>query len=136
MLLRHRLLYVFLLIAIVVAPSAFSLVMYHVTKNPLFRPLGVTERALRDFGIHMDGLEIVALVDWAPAPGATLTREQLTKALRDSFVAKGVDVHVRFEPGRSYTQVSYLVGSSKIGPFPLSEAARGVTAAVEAYRMH
>lgn len=132
---RNSFAYLMLIIAVLVMPSAMSLTWYHFTKNPNFRPLGVTREALRAYtGSHGEGTILVAQVIWTD-PDSDRGQDGLARALVNAFAAKGVDLEVEFLPGTGTTRVSYVIGTSVIGPYPASRAAQGISAAVDAYRM-
>lgn len=131
---QRNLLYLAAIIAAVVLPSAVALSWFHVTQNPNLRPLGLTREALRAYtGGYGDGAAIVARVTGADPSGDN--REALTRALINAFGAKGVDLEVKFLPGTGPPMVSYVIGTSVVGPYPATRAAEGIGAAVEAYRM-
>lgn len=79
---------------------------------------------------------ITARVFWPgglPAPGA---QDDISRALGRAFADRGARAIVLFETaadGRA--RILYEVGSSRIGPFPVSAAARGVRTAVEAAQL-
>jgi hypothetical protein len=134
---RRNLTYVLAISTLLVLPTAFSLTYHEITGNPNLRPLGLTEASLRNFESGASGgVSIVAHVDWVPPRTGGYSRDRLDRAITQAFRAKGVEVTVRFEPGEDATRVSYLVGESTIGPFPTARAGEGISAAVEAYRMH
>ncbi|MBV7379701.1 hypothetical protein [Maritimibacter dapengensis] len=136
---RFSLVYVIGLIALIVLPTAVTLAVYHVTKDPNWRPLGVTEESLaahaRQSG-RSEGVQIVAQVEWVGPVAARMSRRQFERSLTNAFRAKGVDVYVFFTSGIETTQVTYVVGYSRIGPFPVHRASQGVRAAVDAYHMY
>jgi hypothetical protein len=133
---RRSFSYLLVIITVVVLPSAVSLGWYQVSKDPNLRPLGITEQALRAHRGDGEGLEIVAVVDWVPPRTGNQTQAQLAIALSRAFRSKGVDVRVVFRKGEDATRVSYIVGKSTLGPFPISQASGGVAAAVQAFNMH
>ncbi len=133
---RRSFAYLSLIVLVVVLPTAIALAWYQVSRDPNLRPLGITEQALRAYNGQGEGLEIVAVVDWVPPHTGNFTRAQLQTALDQSFRAKGVEVRVEFRDGRGETQITYLVGRTMLGPFPTARSSEGVSAAVEAYKMH
>ena len=132
---RRSLSYVFLIITVIVSPTAIALGWYQYTRDPTVRPLGITRDALRQFGVFGTGGEIVAYVDWPPGAGQT-ARKRLADNLRMSFASKGVDVRLVFREAGGPVRVTYVIGNSVLGPYSSARAAEGVGAAVEAYRMH
>ncbi len=133
----HRsLAYVMLIIVIVVLPTVAALGWYQVTRDPYFRPLGITREALRAYGVPGVGAEVVAYIDWPAAHAGHAARKQLAEDLAASFASKGVDVQLVFRDGTGSTRITYAIGNSVIGPYSTARAAEGVAAAVEAYRMN
>jgi hypothetical protein len=134
---RRTFSYISGIIALLVAPSMVSLIVYHITHNPSLRPFAVTEQSLRAFlNGQTRAVRIVAHVDWVPPRTGGYTQAKLTRALGNAFRAKGVEVDVKFRPGDEVTRISYEVGESTIGPYPATRAAEGISAAVEAYHMY
>lgn len=134
---QHRNLgFLVLIILVVVAPTAASLSWYHISKNPNLRPLGITKQALTSYNGGGEGIEIVAVVEWTPPRAGTYTPAHLSRALTDSFAAKGVDVRIEFHPGQDGTRITYKIGTTVLGPYTTARASEGIAAAVEAYKMH
>lgn len=135
---RRNIIYFLGIIALLVMPTAMSLGYYYVTKDPNLRPLGVTAEALTSYARgRMDGqVHIVAQIEWVPGDAGGYSQRSFEKAITNAFKAKGVEVFVFFHPGVDRTRITYRVGPSEIGPYPASQAASGITAAVDAYRMH
>ncbi len=133
---RRSLVYVMLIIAVVVMPTAVALGWYQFTRDPNFRPLGITREALRDYGVPGAGVDLIAYVDWPTAKAGHPARLKLGNDLTNSFASKGVEARIVFRDASGSPQITYVIGKSVIGPFPASRAAEGIAAAVEAYRMH
>jgi hypothetical protein len=114
--------------ALIVLPAALSLSAYFITKNPNFRPLGITIDKLAEAGLISDS---------GDKSVTHASKGEYTKALESTFDILGTEVRVKFRtvPNTSDVSVTYLVGQSKIGPYPISQAANGVKAAVRAERM-
>ncbi|MEC7762711.1 MAG: hypothetical protein VX874_12470 [Pseudomonadota bacterium] len=135
---RRNFFYVLVVIALLVTPTAASLGFYVITQDPNLRPLGVTQEALSAYARgRIDGqVHVVAQIEWVPGNTAGYSQRAFEMALENAFRAKGVEVFVFFHDGVDRTRVNFRVGRSTIGPFSPAQAARGVTAAVDAYRMH
>jgi len=133
---RTSLAYLAIIVVVVVLPTAISLGWYHISKDPNLRPLGITEQALRKHEGGSKGLEIVALVEWVQPRTARQTQAQLELALTRAFQAKGAEVRVVFREGRDVTRITYIVGTSSLGPFPIARASEGVESAVQAFHMY
>lgn len=134
---RGNVVYLLGLIVLTVLPTLLTVVYQRLSHDPSFRPLDLTEDALRGRpGARGERIEIVARVDWAPGRVGGLTPDGFEDALSEAFRAKGVRARVTFQPGQAVTRVSYQIGPSTIGPFPAARAADGISAAVEAFRMY
>lgn len=133
---RHSIAYLLLIITVLALPSVASLTWYHISRDPNLRPLGITEQALKAHRGGGEGVEIVALVDWAPPRTGDFSRSQLAITLQRAFEAKGVEVRVVFREGAGVTRVTYRVGRTVLGPYSTGRASEGIAAAVEAYHMH
>lgn len=138
---RLNLFYILGLIALIVLPTAITLGLHHYSRDPNLRPFAVTQQSLAAYERATgtgSGVEIVARVEWDGAT-AEVSQRHMRRAITDAFRSKGVEVHVAFVTGGSggnATRVTYVVGHSRIGPYPAHRAAEGVSAAVDAYRMH
>lgn len=129
--------YFAVVLAVILAPTAISLGWYQLSKNPNLRPLGITRESLMSYASgFIGGHEIVATVAWVPPKSSRYSKARLKDAITNAFGAKGVDVRVVFREGKGRTLVTYTVGKSTIGPYPTSRAAEGISAAIEAMRMH
>ncbi|AJE45010.1 hypothetical protein [Celeribacter indicus] len=129
---------IILLIAVfLVTPALLALAMYVVTKNPSLRPLGITLERLVEAGLMEDRSLIVVQVDIGSKAPAVHTRDDYATAIETAFARLDAEARVRFRtvPEDRSVSVTYLVGESRIGPFPMSRAAEGVLAAVQAERL-
>ena len=135
--LQRSVTHLMIVILLVVAPTAGALTYYYLTKNPTVRPLGITRESIDAFERGGGAVfEIVARVAYDPRHSSGYSQAQLHKTLSNAFRAKGVHVNVRFErTGAAGTWITYVIGPSTVGPYPLSEASDGINKAVEAYRM-
>ncbi|WP_421702352.1 hypothetical protein [Aliiroseovarius sp.] len=134
---QRSVMHLLIVILLVVAPTAGALTYYWFTKNPHVRPLGITRESLDAF--ERGGgpvFEIVAHISYDPRYSDGKSQAEMHRAFSNAFRAKGVHVNVKFaRTGGSGTWVTYVIGPSTIGPYPLSEASSGINKAVEAYRM-
>jgi len=133
---KRNLGYLAVVILAVIAPTLVSLGWYQLSKNPSLRPLGITKQALSAYNGGLDGVELVAYVDWVPPRTGNFTKAQLTRDLTTSFAAKGAEARIVFRDGVGTTRITYVIGQSRLGPYTIARAAEGIVAAVEAYRMH
>lgn len=133
---RQSLFYVSLIFLIVVLPTAIALGWYEVTRDPNLRPLGITREALRDYGVPGAGVDLIAYIDWPAEKTGHPARQKLATDLAASFAAKGVEARLVFRSSNGSAQVTYVIGKSVIGPYPANQAAEGIEAAIDAYRMY
>jgi hypothetical protein len=126
-----------LVAAFIVLPAVLSLSAYFITKNPNLRPLGITLDSLTEAGLIESSGEIIAVISVGDRSSKSVSKKDYTKALESTFDILGSDVEVKFRtvPNKSDITVTYLVGLSRIGPYPISQAASGVKAAVRAERL-
>lgn len=126
-----------LVAAFIVLPAVLSLSAFFITKNPNLRPLGVTIDKLAEAGLIADSGEIIAVVSIGDRSQNPASKSDYKKALKSTFDILNSNVRVKFRkvPNSSDVTVTYLVGLSRIGPYPISQAAKGVKAAVRAERM-
>lgn len=122
-------------ITLIAAPTAISSIYFFLTKDPTFQPLAITEEAL-DKLQGENRLRIVTEVRWGA--DSTGDRRALEEALTNSFAVFRAETrfrHVRDARAQGVS-VTYHVGPSEIGPYPLEQAASGVRAAATAYRVY
>ncbi|PTQ70129.1 hypothetical protein [Celeribacter persicus] len=126
-----------LITVFIVTPAILALTAYFITQNPSLRPLGITVERLTEAGQLENKSLIIAVVDIGAETKATTTKDQYRTALETAFARMEAEVQVKFRsiPGSSGVNVTYLVGESRIGPFPIARAAAGVAAATQAERM-
>lgn len=137
---KRPVLWIIGLIGVIAFPMIAALTYFQISQDPSLRPLGVTQEAERAYvrGASGEGrpLEITIRVHWAPGHTGGHTHLSLREAFHKSFESKGITaVDVRFLTGRDRTTVTYVIGSSTIGPVPVEQAAQGVNAAVDAFHM-
>lgn len=133
---RRSLAYVLLIVSVAILPSAAMLGWYQVTQNPNLRPFGITREALRAYGDPESGVDLVVFIDWPETTARDTARRHLAGDIASSFTSKGVEARFVFRDRGSAPLVTYVIGKSVIGPYPARQASRGITAAVQAYRMH
>lgn len=128
------------LIVVICFPMAAALGLYVVSDDPAMRPLGITQEAERAFATgrpeDLRPLVIAVSVAWVDGQAEGHTRTSLRRALVKAFEAKGVEqVTISFAPGAGRTMITYDVLESVVGPYPVSTAAQGINAAVQALDM-
>jgi len=126
-----------LLILLVAGPTAMALLYYHITKDPTLRPLGITIEELVRTGNSGNPGTVIADVTWSPSPETKTTQKQVSRAIVNAFGAHGVEAHVIFHDADTAGRitVTYRVGANRYGPYPLSRAVQGISAAVSAHKM-
>ncbi|SFJ55250.1 hypothetical protein [Celeribacter neptunius] len=125
-----------LITVFIVTPAVLALTAYFITKNPSLRPLGITVDRLSEAGqLENNGL-IIAVVDIGSESRKASSKTQYEAAIEKAFNQLNAEVRVKFRtiPG-SNVNVTYLVGESRIGPFPASRASEGILPAIEAEKM-
>lgn len=133
---RLNIAYMVAVVGAIALPTVFSLTYYQITKDPRFKPLGVTKETLRTFeGNDASDQSIKAIVDWNPGETGGFTQYELAEAIYKAFESHGVEVQVLVRKDARHTLVTYVVGKSQIGPYPTSRAAEGITPAIEALHM-
>ncbi|MCA0041978.1 hypothetical protein [Celeribacter litoreus] len=126
-----------LLTIFIVTPAVMSLIAYLITGNPSLRPLGITFERLIEAGQINDKSAIIALVEIGTEAESASPQSEYKAALEITFSRLETDVQVQFRTikGSRAVNITYIVGESRIGPFPANRAAEGVIAATEAARM-
>ncbi|PZX06045.1 hypothetical protein [Celeribacter halophilus] len=128
---------IILITVFIVTPAVLMLVAYLITGNPSLRPLAITLERLIEAGQIEDKSLIVALVEIGGKARTASTEATYQTALETAFSRLNAEVQVKFRhsPESSEVRITYLVGESRIGPFPEARAAEGVLAATEAAHM-
>lgn len=126
-----------LIAACIVLPAMAALAAYFITKNPHFRPLGVTIQKLADAGLIDETGEIIAVITIGDQAPKRISNQDYADALRLPFERYNSEVRVKFRstPQSSAVTVTYMVGRNKIGPYSFSDAASGIKTAVHAERL-
>ena len=133
---RGHVSYILVIILVLIAPTLISLGYYVVTRNPALRPLAVTQASLSSYeaGLGLGG-HVVARIEWVEEDNMGFSRRQIERLVTRAFEAKGIEVDVLVVPGVEETSITYLVGASRMGPYPVIHAAAGVSAAAAAFHM-
>ncbi|MGH1369776.1 MAG: hypothetical protein ACRBCL_14275 [Maritimibacter sp.] len=130
---KRSIAYMVAVVGAIALPTIFSLTYYEITHDPRFKPLGVTKETLRSFdGNDGETPGITALLDWNDDESGGFTTIELASIIYKSFEARGVEVQVVLRKNAKHTRITYVVGKSRIGPYPTSRAGDGITAAVDA----
>jgi len=131
---RHPLVTVMFAVLALIAPTAAALMWYNFTGDPTFRPLSVTiERLVAFEADRGSGGAVVARVSLPP--DSRLSEDVLLADLRRGFAATGAQAIIRVERAPGPPSVMFEVGVSRIGPYPLANAAIGLRTASDAWRM-
>ncbi|WP_123793675.1 hypothetical protein [Pacificibacter maritimus] len=122
---------------LIILPAVIALSAYFITKNPHFRPLGITYEKLAEAGLIATSGEIVALISIGSQVKSNTQKNDIRNALNVAFDRYNAKVRVKFRdtPSDNTVSVTYIVGRSQIGPYPFSQAAKGIKASVRAERM-
>lgn len=128
---------ILLITVFIVTPAILALGAYFVTKNPSLRPLGITVERLTEAGQIENKSLIVAVIDIGTETKDPTSKQTYKQAIETAFDRLETEASVKFRsiPGSSQTTITYIVGESRIGPFPVSRAAEGILAAAQAERM-
>lgn len=128
---------VYLVGSLVILPAVFALAAYQITRNPALRPLGITIEKMVEAGQIKDRSLIIAEITFGTEAKTQTSLAQYREAMSNSFAMFQTEAHVRFREveGRSDIQVRYIVGGSTIGPYPISQAAKGIKPAVAAEKL-
>ncbi|MCI2394780.1 hypothetical protein [Aliiroseovarius sediminis] len=124
----------FVIIAVIMLPTALSLAWYHYSQDPTLRPLGITQEAIeRETPIRRP--EVIAQLHWDRAVEGQ-SSDRFAQLLVQAFDIKNIalQVVVTDTPDEG-SSVLYQVGASRIGPFDKANAVKGVNAAIQAYHM-
>ncbi|WP_417250180.1 hypothetical protein [Celeribacter sp.] len=123
--------------ALVITPAIVSLTAYYVTRNPSLRPLAITLEKLIAAGQIKDRNLIIAEITFGTEAQTNMSLADHEAALAKAFDTFQTKVQVRFRsrPRSNQITIVYKVGNSIIGPYPITRAAEGIRAAVEAERM-
>ncbi|GHF01730.1 hypothetical protein GCM10016455_23430 [Aliiroseovarius zhejiangensis] len=122
------------IIGVIALPSVVALAWYHHTNDPTLRPLGITKSALTEHE-NATASEVVAHLSWNRAQEAEPS-DTFAQSLVQAFDIKQVDLRVIVTDNTGEaTSVLFVVGASRIGPFPKDKAVKGVNAAIMAYHM-
>lgn len=124
-------------IGLIVLPAMVALSAYYITKNPHFRPLGITTEKLINANLENQSGTVIAQVTIGANADPQASKRDYSEALKTTFDRLDTKLRVDFlsKPNSSDITVTYIVGASRIGPYPISNAASGVNAAVRAQRM-
>ena len=124
-------------VGLIVLPAVIALAAYYITKNPHFRPLGITTEKLSNADWESQSGTVIAEVTIGAGASPQSSQRDYSEALKTTFDRLGTDLRVDFlsKPNSSEITVTYIVGASRIGPYPIANAAAGVKAAVRAQRM-
>jgi len=128
---------ILLITVFIVTPAILALGAYFVTKNPSLRPLGITVERLSEAGQLENKSLIIAVIDIGTEAKGTASKQSYKQAIETTFDRLETKANVKFRsvPGSTQTTITYIVGESRIGPFPVERAAEGVLAAAQAERM-
>lgn len=118
-------------------PTALALTYYVVTGDPTFRPLGISKAALEKFDPPDPSLDIVVAIGWGEDARLKQDQDEVAALIGRSIAAYDVAYRFRHFPIEGdEVLIWYIVRQTRIGPYPASKAARGVSAAITALRLN
>lgn len=119
------------------APTVASLGYFLITGDPTFRPLGLSKLALDTFQQERASMDILADIRWGNAARLSDSQDQVRAIISQKLESYDVDYRVQINPteGTEIT-ITYVVMGSRIGPYPITQAGRGLGAAVTALRLN
>ena len=119
----------------VATPTLASLGYFWMTGDPTFRPLGLSKTALDSFETERAKMDILAEVYWGQDAKASHSKPEVRRMLSQAIGAYDVDYRVNFNTtAGDKISVVYVVLGSRLGPYPISQAGRGIGPAVSALR--
>lgn len=123
--------------ALLVAPSLVTVGLSQVTQDPHYRPFSVTEERLAAAEFFSEEPVVRVRIYWRGAVQGFNTAEDLADAVREAFIAKGVEsqIAILYRTSEGPTTLDMRAGRNAFGPFPVSHAARHISPAVEAVRI-
>lgn len=123
--------------AMIVAPATFVMGLYWLTNDPTLRPLGITEAKLASAGMSENSGAILTTIRIAEGAQLGSSREDLERAINNAFDVYGTESRFKYIRARKARGVSvtYTIGKSQLGPYPISHASEGIRATALAHRM-
>ncbi len=119
-----------------VLPAAGAFWLYYYTKNPYWRPLGITREKLAAVSREAKYVAISVVVDWGRDRMGGLSQDQLRAQISATLNMRTDDYFFRFRevPGNDIG-VSFSVGPNLYGPYPPDRMIEGISPALEALEM-
>ncbi len=126
----------FFVIAVLSLPTSAALLYHHVTKDPFFRPLGITKEQLASVAGQTEFVSIAVHVDWGGERAGGTTRAELRKLISDTLYTRTDDYFFKFRdvPGKRIG-VTFVVGPNRYGPYPPARLIDGIGPALAALKM-
>ncbi len=120
----------------VALPALLSLAYYKFTGDPTLRPLGVTLDSLAEVETKGYSGGVTVEINWGRDAQTPNSRAQVSRALEKALSIYPVDYRVRIReiPG-DRVEVYFKTGSTRIGPYPLSNVAAGIPPVLDAYNL-
>jgi len=124
------------LILIVALPGLASMTYFKITGDPNFRPLGVPLMARPEYTGEIFENGITVQINWGATAKTRNTRAYVKKTLQDAMSIYGIDTRVLLSevPGDTVA-IYFVIGTSLIGPYRLSNVTAGIPAALSAHKL-
>lgn len=130
----------FSLVGVLLAtPATVSLSLYHITKDPSYRPLAAPSELAYSGGGRLNILakqdaDILVRVAWPADAAGSKDVSVFTRNIHAALEARGITAFIElYEATDSAGAITYRVGDSRIGPMALNRAYQGITAITDAY---
>ncbi|MGH1330171.1 MAG: hypothetical protein ACRBBK_04770 [Paracoccaceae bacterium] len=130
-------LYVSLAAAAIVGPATFILGLYWFTNDPTLRPLGITEAKLASAGMSENNGAILTTIHIPDGAELGTSRANLERAINNAFDTYNTESRFRYvrTPNARGVSVTFSIGKSQIGPYPINRASEGIRPTAQAHRM-
>lgn len=118
-----------------IVPAAGAKLAYHITGDPYFQPLGLTQERLAEFNQQSEFLAIGIHVAWGRDRTSEVTQADLRELIASVVHRRTDDYYIRFHdaPGRD-VEITLVVGPNRYGPYPPARFVDGIEPAVVALR--
>jgi hypothetical protein len=131
----------FSLVAVLLAtPATLSLSLYHITKDPSYRPLAApSELAYSGKGrlnvLAPSDADILVRVAWPnDAPSDSNEIAIFANTIHSALGARGISAYIElYEATDTLGAITFRVGASRIGPMTLNRAYQGISAVTDAH---
>ena len=117
-------------------PATLALMYYFYTGDQSLRPFGLTKHHSAAAPTNPAAPEILVHINWGQNSHNKMSQSETRAALAKALSVYNIEYRVKVTPNASdRSDVIYIVGRNRIGPFALHNAALGIPAALAAYRL-